>query len=102
MTSELSVFQVEADLRKQVRDLLEPMLEHHERGQLRLTQQMNRVEDMLARVDMLEVCVFHKTEGVTVFDKIRDQFLQVEADRQQDRMKVTHQLNSFQACIEHV
>ena len=75
MTSELSVFQVEADLRKQVRDLLDPMLDHHEKGQERLKGFMRKFEDLLDRVDLLEVSVFQRIEGVTVFDKIRDQFL---------------------------
>jgi hypothetical protein len=58
MTSELSVFQVEADLRKQVRDLLDPMLEHHEKGQERLKAFLIKFEELQDRVELLEVSVF--------------------------------------------
>ena len=89
MTSELSVFQVEAELRKQVRDILEPMMEQHERGQERVKGAIGRVEGVEERVEMLERAVYQRTtEGVTVFDRIRDQFLEVEANRQGDAMKV--------------
>ena len=72
MTSELSVFQVEADLRKQVRDLLDPMLDHHEKGQERLKAFLIKFEELQDRVELLEVSVFQRTDGVTVFDRIRD------------------------------
>ena len=72
MTSELSVFQVEADLRKQVRDLLDPMLDHHEKGQERLKAFLIKFEELQDRVELLEVSVFQRTDGVNVFDRIRD------------------------------
>jgi len=45
-------------LRKQVRDLLDPMLDHHEKGQERLKAFLIKFEDMQDRVDLLEVSVF--------------------------------------------
>jgi ferritin len=89
ISQELSFFQLETDLRKQIRDLVDPMMEQYNKGQELLKSLTKKVSAIDERVNLLEEAVIQKGEGSTIFDQIRDKFFAVESQRQVDNQAVT-------------
>jgi hypothetical protein len=69
------------DLRRQVRELLDPMLDQHNKGQERLRNMSQLYEQLEERVNVMEQALLEKGEGggSTIFDKIRDKFTDIES-----------------------
>ena len=92
---------METELRKVIRDLIDPMIEWNHRTKERFAnfeKQLNSVDE---RLILIEEIVIQKGEGSTIFDQIKDNFLNIESQRLQDNKKTTDYLTVFENSLNH-
>ena len=81
MTAELDWFQFETEMRKVVRDLLEPTIQRSHEDRERTNNFRILIDSMEDRVNHLETIVLKKGEKLSVFEEINNRIFLNEQHR---------------------
>ena len=68
LTNQLTFFELDNDLRREVRDLIDPMLDQHNKGMEKMRNLSNLYEQLEERLNIMEQALLDKGEGSTIFD----------------------------------